>query len=573
MTLKILFALVGLPIGAVGESWVTPSAAIAADPAMTVAQTDTNAQNQGKTPISLPLPAPTPPESILAPESVATPETTPEAAPEAAPKTTPAAQVTVKRIEVIGSTVLSESTIAAIVKPFEGQSLTFDQLQGIADRLTQAYLQRGYLTSRALLKAQTIANGLVQIQILEGSLSEVEVIGTKRLSTRYIRQQIQPGIQTPLSQPRLEDQLRLLKLDPLLNNVEASIRQAAAPGQSILTVRVAEAPAVFGAVSLDNDSVPSVGRIRAGVTLGYRNLTGRGDVLYGSYYRSLSGGSDLGDFGYQIPLNSMQGSLQLRVAPSRYKVTDGDFKALDIHGSAAYYDINFRQPLSRSPRSEFALSLGFGYRTGQTLIADTLIDESVTSVVRLGQDWLKRDAKGFWSASSQFNLGTDWLGATQGRTPDGQFFSWTGQASRTQQLGPDHLLRLQANWQLTPDPLLPTQQFVLGGRQSLRGFRQNFRSSDNGVSLSIEHQVALQRNITGRSTLQLAPFIEVGALWNAAHNPTPIAPPTFLAGLGLGLRWQPTEQWDLRLDYGLPLVKTPEQPRDPALYFNLKYRF
>ncbi len=572
MTLKILLTLFGLPIGMVGASWLTP--AIAADSAVTVAQADTNAQNQGKTPISAPVPTTTSPESILAPESIAAP--TPIPTP-AIPPTPEIPQVTVKRIEVIGSTVLSPAAIAAIVQPFEGKTLTFEQLQGIADRLTQQYLQRGYLTSRALLKAQTITNGLVQIQILEGSLAQVEVIGTKRLSTQYIRQQIQPGIQTPLSQPRLEDQLRLLKLDPLLNNVEASIRQAPEPGQSVLTVRVAEAPAVFGAASLDNDSVPTVGRIRAGVTLGYRNLTGRGDVLYGSYYRSLSGGSDVGDFGYQVPLNPMQGSLQLRIAPSRYKVTDGDFKALDIHGSSAYYDLNFRQPLTRSPRSEFALSLGFGYRTGKTLIADTLIDESVTSVVRLGQDWLKRDAKGVWAANSQFNLGTDWLGATRDglrptdgqRTPDGQFFSWTGQASRTQRLNPDNLLRLQANWQLTPDPLLPTQQFVLGGRQSLRGFRQNFRSGDNGVSLSIEHQVTLKRNITGLSTVQLAPFVEVGALWNASNNPTPIASPSFLAGLGLGLRWQPTEKWDLRLDYGLPLV----QPRKPALYFSLKYRF
>jgi hemolysin activation/secretion protein len=562
MTLKILLALLGMPLSVVGSSLTTP--AIAADRPLSVAQADTNAQNQGKTPIAPTVPPIVSPESILAPESMPLPEptTTPE-------PTTAAPQVKVKRIEVVGSTVLTGAAIAAIVQPFQGQSLTFEQLQGIADRLTQAYLQRGYLTSRALLKAQTIQNGLVQIEILEGTLSAVEVMGTKRLSAQYIRQQIQPGIQTPLSQPQLEDQLRLLKLDPLLNNVEASIRQAATPGQSVLTVRVAEAPAVFGSASLDNDSVPTVGRVRAGVTLGYRNLTGRGDVLYGSYSRSLSGGSDLGDFGYQVPLNPMQGSLQLRVAPSRYKVTEGDFKALDIHGSSAYYDLNFRQPLVRSPRSEVALSLGFGYRTGKTLVGNLQVDESVTSVVRFGQDWLKRDAKGFWAANSQFNFGTNWLGATQGRTPDGQFFSWTGQASRTQLLNPDNLLRVQANWQLTPDPLLPSQQFVLGGRQSLRGFRQNFRSGDNGVSLSIEHQVTLKRNITGLSTVQLAPFVEVGALWNAMNNPTPITAPTVLAGLGLGLRWQPTEKWDLRFDYGLPLVK----PRDPALYFSLKYRF
>jgi hemolysin activation/secretion protein len=546
----------------VTPSMVTPSAITPA-----IAQSDTNAQNQGKTPLSAP-PVPTgpAPEVILAPES--------------APSPTPAVavpdRIVVKRIEVVGSTVFSPATIAQIVAPFTGQSLTFAELQGIADRLTQQYLKAGYLTSRALLKAQTIQAGVVQIQILEGSLSQVEIIGTKRLSPHYIRQQIQPGIQTPLSQPQLEDQLRLLKLDPLLSHVEASIRQAEQPGQSVLTVRVAEAPAVFGTVSLDNDSVPSVGRERAGITLGYRNLTGHGDVLYGSYYRSLSGGANLGDFGYQLPLNPMQGTLQLRVAPSRYRITQGDFKAFDISGSSAYYDVSLRQPLIRSPRTEVALSLGLGYRTGKTLVSDLVVDESVTTVLRFGQDWLKRDPKGFWAVNSQFNFGTDWLGATQGQTPDGQFFSWTGQVSRTQLLNADNLLRLQANWQLTPDPLLPSQQFVMGGRQSLRGFRQNFRSGDNGVSLSIEPQITLQRNLAGVSVLQLAPFIDAGVVWNAANNPSALPPQTFLAGLGVGLRWQPTEKWDLRLDYGLPLVRPRDRGnnrQDAALYFNLKYRF
>jgi hemolysin activation/secretion protein len=579
MTLKISIALFGLPLFTLGSGWAATAAAVrlpvVADRPQGIAQADTNAQNQGKTPLSPPLPVPVTPT----PESILTPESSPTPSPE------PTANIVkITRIEVVGSTVLSAATIAAMVQPFEGQSLRFDQLQAIADQLTQAYLQRGYLTSRARLPEQTIKAGVLQIQIQEGSLADIEVIGTKRLSPNYIRQQIAPGIQTPLSQPQLEDQLRLLKLDPLLSHVEASIRQATQPGQSVLTVRVAEAPAVFGAVSLDNDSVPSVGSERAGVTLGYRNLTGHGDVLYGAYYRSLSGGANLGDFGYQLPLNPMQGSLQLRVAPSRYHITQGAFKAFDIAGSSAYYDVNLRQPLMRSPRNEVALSLGFGYRTGKTLVSDFVVDESVTSVLRLGQDWLRRDPKGVWAVNSQFNFGTSWLGATRDRTPDGQFFSWTGQASRIQLLNQDNRLQLQADWQLTPDPLLPSQQFVMGGRQSLRGFRQNFRSGDNGVSLSIEHQVTLKRNVSGASVLQLTPFLDAGVVWNAAHNPNPLPAQTFLVGLGIGLQWQPTEKWDLRFDYGLPLVKPTDDQRsvgdhrsnnlqDVALYFSLKYRF
>ncbi|MGB3756057.1 MAG: hypothetical protein WBA07_06755 [Rivularia sp. (in: cyanobacteria)] len=62
----------------------------------------------------------------------------------------------------------------------------------------------------------------------------------------------------------------------------------------------------------------------------------------------------------------------------------------------------------RSPREEFALSLGLGYRDGQTFIFDRIATPfgvgaeengvTRTSVLRLGQDYLKRDAKGIFSA-------------------------------------------------------------------------------------------------------------------------------------------------------------------------------
>jgi hemolysin activation/secretion protein len=445
----------------------------------------------------------------------------------------------------------------------------------VADKITQQYLNLGYLTSRAVLTEQTIQDGVVQIRVIEGSLERIDVVGTKRVSVEYVRRRIEQGAQKPLNQQKLEDQLRLLKLDPLFENVEAALKEGTALGQSILTVRVAEAPKWFGNINLDNDSVPSVGGERIGILLGNRNLTGRGDTLYGSYNRSLTGGADLLDIGYQIPVNSMQGTLQLRVAPSRYRITQQEFAALGIEGSSALYDVGFRQPLSRSPRQEVAVTLGVTHRTGKTLIADFLIDQSTTTVLRFGQEWLKRDPKGVWSARSQFNLGTGLLGATRDRDPDGQFFSWTGQAERVQLLSADSTLMLQSSWQLTPNALLPSQQFVIGGRQSLRGFRQNQRSGDNGVSVSIEDQFTLHRNTAGEAVFQLAPFFDAGMIWNDPANPSQPATPKFLAGLGLGVVWKPTQKASLRLDYAVPLVRLADRGdnlQDAAFYFSWNYR-
>jgi hemolysin activation/secretion protein len=528
-----------------------------------------------ETPTTFPTERLPPPPAAESTDPILEP-TPPTALPQTQPESPESPRVLIRQIQVIGSTVFSVADFAEITKPIVDQSVTIEQLRQIADLITQKYLTAGYFTSRAVLTEQTVKDGVVQIQVIEGTIERIDLVGTKRINKNQILKRVNLGIRQPLRQYDLETQLRLLKADPIFSNVEASLREGSSLGKSILTIRVAEASGFFGNVGVDNDSVPSVGGERVTGTIGYRNLTGNGDVVYGSYGRSLTGGLETWNFGYQIPVNPMQGTLQLRIAPSRYRVTQQEFQTLDISGSSSYYDLGFRQPIHRSLQQEFALNTGISHRRGKTLVSDLQIDESVATVLRLGQDWVKRDANGYWGLRSQLNIGTGLLGATKNRDVDGQFVSWTGQAERLQFFGLNQSLQAQLNWQLTPDALPPSQQFLLGGRQTLRGYRQNVRSGDNGVSLSIEPRFTVQRNIAGEPVLQIAPFFDVGVTWNHASNPTATAQPNVLAGGGVGLLWQPSARWQLRLDYGAPLVKVREPERnlqDTALYFGLRYQF
>jgi hemolysin activation/secretion protein len=483
----------------------------------------------------------------------------------------------VNRIEVSGSTVFQEADFAPIVAPFAGQSLTLEALRTVADRITQLYLDAGYITSRAVLVDQTITDGVVQIRVVEGSVEAIEIEGNQQVNAAYIRQRVQLGSQTPLNQGKLEDQLRLLRLDPLFANVEASLRAGTGLGQSILTLRVTEADRLIGSVSADNYSTPTVGSERLGASIGYRNVTGNGDTLLASYFRSTTGGANQFDFSYQIPVNPMNGTLLLRYSPDNYRITSDfiGFDNLDIRGHSSQYELSFRQPLVRSPREEFALSLGFTHRQGETLINDFLIDDSTTSVFKFGQDYLHRDPRGAWSVRSQFNIGTGLLNATSDRNPDGEFISWLGQLQRVQLLGSNHLLIAQADLQLTPDPLLSSQQFIIGGGQSLRGFRQNARAGDNGFRLSIEDRITLARNAAGAATFQLNPFADLGAVWNIDQDSRPTPDQNLLAGIGIGFLWQPIPNFNVRVDYALPLVNLGdrgENAQDDGIYFSVNYQ-
>ena len=559
------------------------------------------------------LPAPKPAESepLLSPP--------PSDAPTSAPQLEqPRVSIPVRKIEVIGSTVFTPEQFDPLVKPLEGRSVSLEELQNTADAITQMYIERGYLTSRAVLVEQEITEGSVQIRAIEGRLQEIQIEGGKRL-IGYVRSRIEIGADTPLRADRLEDQLLLLQEDPLIKSIRARLQPGERLGESILIVEIIEANPFTADFSADNYSPPILGSERFGLELAYGNVTGLGDKISASYKRSTTGESNLWDFQYSVPLNPMNGKLQLRTFLSRSEFTtsptftlinQGQVTAetfdLELDSDYNLYEGSFRQPFIRTPREELALSFGFSHREGQpiealeaaglpSLIADFLQEEGLepglqtlglfepelsedkTSVFKLGLDYLTRDERGVWALSSQLNLGTGLFDATvrSDSNPDSLFFSWLFQVQRVQRLGNNNLLIISADLQLTPDSLLPSEQFVIGGGQSLRGYRQNVRFGDNGFRFSLEDRIALQKDKDGRPSFQIAPFVDLGKVWNNPDNPTSLPDQTFLAGIGAGLLLDPTPAVSIRLDFTVPLVDLDDRGnnvQDDGFYFSVHIR-
>jgi hemolysin activation/secretion protein len=533
--------------------------------------------NQDRFPQSLPTPAPLPPESQPQLQPTPTPEST-----EIPNNQT----IQVQKVEVLGSTLFNSVTLNPIIQPLEGRAVTFGELKKAADAITQLYLNQGYITSRAVLVDQKVTDGMIKIQVIEGGLETIDVQGTKRLNPDYVRSRIALGTVKPLSTAKLEEQLKILRLDPLISNIEASLQPGNTVGQSILIVRVTEAKAFNANLSIDNYSPPSVGSERLGLTANHRNLTGMGDELSFAYYFSTQGAANTYDFTYKVPLNAMNGTLQLRSSINNNQVIDPKFKALNISGESELYEISYRQPLIRSLREEFAVSVGFSYQNGQTFtfagptpfgFGPDPQGNSQTRVFKFGQDYVRRDTKGAWAMRSLFSLGTGIFDATinPNPIPDGRFFSWLGQVQRVQTLNKDNLLIAQAELQLAPNALLPSQQYIIGGGQSVRGYRQNARAGDNGIKFSLEDRFTVHRDASGNSMLQLTPFIDLGYVWNVDSNPNLLQSQQFLAGTGLGILFQPLPNLNLRLDYGIPLINLKDRgtnAQDDGLYFSANYR-
>ncbi|NEO97434.1 MAG: hypothetical protein F6K58_01705 [Symploca sp. SIO2E9] len=154
----------------------------------------------------------------------------------------PTDTISVQSFNIEGNTVFSDQEIAKAFAPFTAGPFTWEELTQAADKVTQLYLEEGYLTSRAILVDQELIDGVVTIRVIEGELEEIEIKGVTTLRESYIRDRIALAAQTPLNTERLEKMLRLLRQEPFLDDVSASLRSGTRIGKGILIVELKEAP-------------------------------------------------------------------------------------------------------------------------------------------------------------------------------------------------------------------------------------------------------------------------------------------------------------------------------------------
>ncbi|MEB3359491.1 MAG: ShlB/FhaC/HecB family hemolysin secretion/activation protein [Synechococcales bacterium] len=489
----------------------------------------------------------------------------------------PAVSFLVEDITVTGNTVL-EDEIQALVAEYEGREVTFDELLELRSRITQLYLDSGYITSGAFLPTgQTLTDGTVDIQIVEGSVEDIQVGGLRHLQRSYVRSRLRLGTETPLDQDKLLESLQLLQLDPFIRQINANLTAGTAPGRNILIVEVDEPSPFSASIGGDNYRPPSIGSGQISFGVGYSNLIGIGDRLFAEY--GFTDGLDIFDVGASVPLNPRDGTLSFRFNSSESEIIDEEFEELEIQSETRTYGLSFRQPVVRSPETEFALGIGIDLRRRQTFILDDIPfsfsegpeeGQSNVTVIRLFQDWVDRSATRVLAARSQFSFGIDAFNATVNDSgTDGRFFTWIGQFQWVQQIGSRNLLITRLSTQLTPDSLLSLEQFSIGGVDTVRGYAQNQLVADNGVLGAVELRLPVTRN---PQRLQLIPFFEIGTVWN---NRTPDPEESTLAGIGLGLRAEVLPNLFARLDYGIPLINVDNDSdslQEDGFYFSLRYQ-
>ena len=462
----------------------------------------------------------------------------------------PIIRVFVQEIRIVGNTVFSDEELATVTAPYVNRELTTEGLESLRRALTLYYVNRGYVTSGAIIPDQTVGDGIVTIQIIEGKLSRIDIEGTKNFRPWYFRSRIALAAGPPVNIQTLQERLQLFQQDPRFERLNAELRPGVARGESELLVKVTEESPYKLWLAFDNYQSPTVGAERGLATYSHQSLLGFGDVF--TFTAGLSTGVDpLIDTYYSLPFTPYDTTLTGSYRRNDFEVVDDQFEGLGIESTSEIIGLTLQQPLYRTLNQQVTLSI-----TGEHLFNKTFIFEGTpfsfipgfqngvanVSALRITPEWTYRTRDMVLAVRSRFSVGLDVLDATNnsGSVPDGQFFSWLGQAQGVKRW--DRLRGLQLlgrfTTQLADDRLFPLEQFPVGGRFTVRGYRENTFVRDNAIMASLEARFPLLRHASGEDLLQIAPFLDYGSAWNSKN--VPLGDPQargFLASIGVGLRW------------------------------------
>ncbi|MEM9483577.1 MAG: ShlB/FhaC/HecB family hemolysin secretion/activation protein [Cyanobacteria bacterium P01_F01_bin.116] len=486
-------------------------------------------------------------------------------------------------IQVVGSTIFDQTDFADLIEPYRDREVSFNELLQLRSAITDRYVEAGYLTSGALIPPQTVENGIVIVQVIEGSLEDIVVRGTERLAPAYIRSRVGLVAQPPLNVEKLLGGLQRLQLDPLIETVSADLQAGVQQGTSLLVIDVVEADSFAVNTGLANNRSPNIGGTQVTIGVDEGNLFGIGDRIRLDYNHTE--GSDGVDFSYTIPVSPNNDTLRFAAGYADSRVINSDFAVLDISSDSAYYELGYRHPLVETPTHEAALGLALSHQSSQTRLGLDDIgpfplspgaDErgrTRISALRFSQEWTQRSQSHVLALRSQFNVGLDLLDATINEDePDSQFFSWRGQGQWVKRLGRDNrLFFLRGDLQIAANDLLSQEEFSLGGSQSVRGYRQDALRRDNGALLSAELRWPIAKVPELDGVLQITPFVDAGTVWN--HNGNNPGPDT-IVGTGFGLLWQQGNNFSARVDWGIPLVDVDTDGsglQDSGIHFSIQY--
>lgn len=457
----------------------------------------------------------------------------------------------VREIRIVGNTAFDTATLHALVADQQGKTLTLPDLGALAARIRSYYQQRGFPLARAVIPAQTIAEGVVVIQVVEARYGRVHFSNGSRVNTGLLESILSPLQKgQPVSETELDRALLLLSDVPGVG-VNALLKPGEAVGTSDLDIDTTHKEASAGSLSLDNYGNRYIGRVRVSGTASLFNPLRHGDVLSASL---ISTGERMayGRVSYDTLLNGAGTHVGAAYSQVHYKLGD-NVSALDAHGNAMVASLWLKHPVVRGKDYNVYAQIQYDAKTLEDRIGasglrtDRHLDNWLLSLSGNLRDSFLGSALSAWGVGwTAGRVGFDDAAAASSDAASAQtrggYSKWNANFTRLQMLDRNHSLFINVAAQWADTNLDSAEKMSIGGPYSVRAYDVGAISGDTAYLASIELRRDMGRVAAGN--LQALAFID-SARVNINRRPWITGDDSVsLSGVGVGLRWSSDSLWE-----------------------------
>jgi hemolysin activation/secretion protein len=484
-------------------------------------------------------------------------------------------RIKVEKLKITGAKSFSESDLQDVARApggIVGREMTLAELKQAANHITMHYRNEGFGLAWAYVPVQDVKDGVVEIAVVEGRVDKILVTGNAYYSAEFIIDHVDRlQKQNTLSLDSLERGLMILNTY-LGMTVRSTLRQGDSPGTTDLYLNAEDKFPISFSIDFDNFGPRSTGEDRLGATLTAFNLYDLGHWVSLRGVTSVDkarGDTTNGRLDYTIPFKD---GTRVNAYASLYDYkAKGPVKVIEPQGSGDVFGIDLSHPVIMNHEMSLSTHLGFDYKTLEQELLGQKNSKDQIRAVTLGASFdYTDDLEGRWNLSGDFRQGLGgFLGGTKENDPD---------ASR---IGADNsftkfnvtLFRLQhiASWlsligkvqaQYAFHELLVSEQFALGGQDSVRGYAPFEFMGDRGYTGTMEARIGIpwladvkdpfRDDRTLVDTVQLAGFLDSGAatridpLQGERHK-------LVLTGAGAGIRIYYPDWVSIRFDVAKPI--------------------
>ena len=428
---------------------------------------------------------------------------------------------TLNDIRVVGAVTLSAERFKPLYQKLIGMDVTLADIFTVADGIEDEYRRAGYVLTRAFVPPQRVANGVFDIDVIEGFVATVSVEGGDASMRQGLAGYLQHVPESkPLDLATVERGLLLANDLPGIGATGVLRPSPDVQGASDLVVTASETP-FAGGVALDNRGSHYTDVWTLTGDFAANSLFDTGDQLAAT----ISSAPDphervAGQLRYRRPFGSegVMGQLFATVTRGQPGSTLRGFNLLT--GSWAVGP-RLSYPILRSRAETLRVDAGITAQDARIHILGQPFSHDEWRVADIGVVYLRNNfLGGAWSANLDVAQGLAIAGATHDHSADlsrvgatTNFTKLVGIFRHTRTLAGPVSLALAVQGQFAFAPLIVGEQVTFGGAQFGRGYEPGAITGDHGLGGSLELRYDVPSEGSFFTAMQPYAFFDQGKVW------------------------------------------------------------